>query len=197
MDVFALIKSFIYLISSCLLYPDLLLLAALTVWMIFYGGRFCAEWLDRKKLRSFRPEDLHEILGKDEFRLFFSGEVDKYVSTLKVMLAKDGKKEEADILYLMGKELASLHASLDLLKILIRIGPALGLIGTLIPMGTGLAGLGQGDISSLNSDLVIAFTTTVVGLSLGLFSYFLYMVKRRWTDEDARNIEYLTEVLTK
>jgi len=165
--------------------------------MIFYGGRFSAEWIERKRLRSFRPEDLHAILKKDEFRTFFSGEVNKYVSTLRAMLAKDGKKEETDILYLMGKELASLHASLDLLKILIRIGPALGLIGTLIPMGTGLARLGQGDISSLNSDLVIAFTTTVVGLSLGLFSYFLYMVKRRWTDEDARNIEYLTEVLTK
>lgn len=197
MDVFALIKSFIYLISCCLLYPDLLLLAGLTVWMVFYGGRFCAEWLERHKLKKFNPEHLREKIEAGEFRMFFSHDVNKYIECLRSRLNKTNAPEEADIVYLMQKELASLHASLDLVKILIRIGPALGLIGTLIPMGTGLAGLGQGDISSLNSELVIAFTTTVVGLALGLFSYFLYMVKRRWIDEDVRNVEYLTEILTK
>jgi biopolymer transport protein ExbB/TolQ len=197
MDVFALIKSFIYLISCCLLYPDLLLLAGLTVWMVFYGGRFCAEWLERHKLKKINPEHLRGKIDTGEFRMFFSHDVNKYIECLKSRLDKTNTTEDADVIYLMRKELASLHASLDLVKILIRIGPALGLIGTLIPMGTGLAGLGQGDISSLNSELVIAFTTTVVGLALGLFSYFLYMIKRRWIDEDARNVEYLTEILTK
>jgi hypothetical protein len=50
---------------------------------------------------------------------------------------------------------------------LIRIGPGGGLIGTLIPMSTGLAALSQGDMSKLSSELVLAFTTTVVGLAIG------------------------------
>ncbi len=77
----------------------------------------------------------------------------------------------------------------------IRIGPGLGLIGTLIPMGTGLAALGQGDMTKLSSDLVIAFTTTVVGLAVGIVAYFFYTVKRRWVEEDIKNIELATEII--
>ena len=87
-----------------------------------------------------------------------------------------------------------LWRSLDKLKMLIRIGPGLGLIGTLIPMGTGLASLSQGDLTRLSGDLVIAFTTTVVGLALGLVSYFFFTIQRRWVEEDVKNMELLCEV---
>ena len=78
---------------------------------------------------------------------------------------------------------------------IIRIGPSLGLIGTLIPMGAGLAALGQGDMTKLSSDLVITFTTTVVGLAVGIIAYFFYTIKRRWVEEDVKNIELATKVL--
>ena len=85
--------------------------------------------------------------------------------------------------------------SLDTIRMLVRIAPGLGLIGTLIPMGTGLAALGQGDITKLSSDLVIAFTTTVVGLALGICAYFFHTIKRRWIEHDIRMIEFITEAL--
>jgi len=84
---------------------------------------------------------------------------------------------------------------LDILKIMIRIGPGLGLIGTLIPMGTGLASLSQGDMSRLTADLVIAFTTTVVGLALGLAAYAFYTVRRRWLLDDLRVITLAAELM--
>jgi biopolymer transport protein ExbB/TolQ len=56
------------------------------------------------------------------------------------------------------------------------------LLGTLIPMGTGLASLGQGDLTKLSSDLVIAFTTTVVGLAAGTVAFCFYTVRRRWLE---------------
>ena len=65
-----------------------------------------------------------------------------------------------------------LWKSMDRLRILVRAAPSLGLIGTLIPMGTGLAALGQGDMTKLTTDLVIAFTTTVVGLAIGTAAFF-------------------------
>jgi biopolymer transport protein ExbB/TolQ len=78
---------------------------------------------------------------------------------------------------------------------IIRVGPSLGLIGTLIPMGTGLAALGQGDMTKLSSDLVIAFTTTVVGLAIGIVAYFFYTIRRRWVELDIKNMELATEIL--
>ena len=62
-------------------------------------------------------------------------------------------------------------------------------------MGTGLASLGQGDLTRLSGDLVIAFTTTVVGMALGLVSYCLFTVQRRWVEEDVKNMELAAEVL--
>ena len=46
----------------------------------------------------------------------------------------------------------------------IKLGPMLGLMGTLIPMGPALVGLAQGDISSMAYNMQVAFATTVVGL---------------------------------
>ena len=50
-------------------------------------------------------------------------------------------------------------------------------------------------MSQLSSDLVIAFTTTVVGLAVGITAFFFYTVKRRWVEEDLKNMELAMEVL--
>jgi biopolymer transport protein ExbB/TolQ len=63
-------------------------------------------------------------------------------------------------------------------------------------MGTGLATLGQFDMTKLSSDLVIAFITTVVGLAIGMAAFFLYTVKRRWVEGDIQNIQVAAEILT-
>jgi biopolymer transport protein ExbB/TolQ len=50
-------------------------------------------------------------------------------------------------------------------------------------------------MTKLSTDLVIAFTTTVVGLAVGITAYFFYTIKRRWIEEDIKNIELATEIL--
>ena len=64
-------------------------------------------------------------------------------------------------------------------------------------MGTGLAALGQGNMAQMTSSLIIAFSTTVVGLALGILAYFFTTVKGRWTRVDIRNIELITEAMTR
>ena len=96
---------------------------------------------------------------------------------------------------LLQEENLNLLKMVDRLKIIVRVGPSLGLMGTLIPMGTGLAAIGQGDMTRLSSDLVIAFTTTVVGLAIGIIAFVFYTVKRRWAQEDIKDMEILTEMI--
>ncbi len=57
-----------------------------------------------------------------------------------------------------------LEKRLSYTDIITRIGPTLGLMGTLIPMGPGLAALGSGDIVTLSNAIIVAFDTTVVGI---------------------------------
>ena len=63
--------------------------------------------------------------------------------------------------------LSSALEKLERSDIISRIGPTLGLMGTLIPMGPGLAALGTGDINILVQSLTVAFDTTIVGIGSG------------------------------
>ena len=90
----------------------------------------------------------------------------------------------------------ALAREVDKIRLIVRIGPSLGLMGTLIPMGTGLAGLTQGDMAQLSSSLILAFTTTVVGLALGITAHFFSVVKERWVTEDMRHVNLITEAMT-
>lgn len=72
--------------------------------------------------------------------------------------------------------------------ILTRVSPMLGLMGTLIPLGPGLAGLGKGDLSILTNSMTIAFDTTVLGLLAGIIGFILGRLRRRWYDEALRTL---------
>lgn len=63
-----------------------------------------------------------------------------------------------------------------------RIGPMLGLMGTLIPLGPGLAALGDGDLDTLGRAVMVAFDTTVLGLLVGIVGFVIGRFRRRWYD---------------
>lgn len=63
-----------------------------------------------------------------------------------------------------------------------RIAPMLGLMGTLIPLGPGLAALGEGELTILTTAMTVAFDTTVIGLLAGIMGFVLGRMRRRWYD---------------
>ncbi len=193
MDAGALLKTFIYLISSSLLYPVLLLLAALVLLIIAYAGSFFAEWLERARLQRCPAQELPDLLKSVQPSPVLSQRVNRYTRALRSAM-DPGSHGELAVENLLQDTTLKLWKSMDRLRILVRAAPSLGLIGTLIPMGTGLAALGQGDMTKLTTDLVIAFTTTVVGLAVGTAAFFFYTVRRRWIEEDIKNMEIATEL---
>lgn len=85
-------------------------------------------------------------------------------------------------------------AELGRYKLLIKFGPILGLMGTLIPMGPALAGLSTGDISSMAYNMQVAFATTVLGLFSGAVGFVLLQVKQRWFNSDLIYLDFLAEL---
>lgn len=73
--------------------------------------------------------------------------------------------------------------------LLARIGPMLGLMGTLIPLGPGLAGLGNGHLDVLAQAVTVAFNTTVMGLLVGIVGFLLGRLRRRWYDTAMAQLE--------
>jgi biopolymer transport protein ExbB/TolQ len=78
---------------------------------------------------------------------------------------------------------------LDGTRLLVRAAPALGLMGTLIPLAPGLEALGRGDISALAADLRTAFAATVIGLLVGTVAFALTLVRTRVYTEDLAALE--------
>ncbi|MFO8073837.1 MAG: MotA/TolQ/ExbB proton channel family protein [Polyangia bacterium] len=196
MDLGALIKSVIYVVSSSLLYPTLLLLSLLSIWILFHAGGFVAEWIERIRLRRPKTARLAAALRDEENPRGLSLRTRAFLVDLRRLLSGDHSPREALVAAHLDEAVARAYKSLDRVRLVTRIGPGLGLIGTLIPMGTGLAALGEGDLTRLSSDLVIAFTTTVVGLALGITSFFFYTLRKRWIDEDVRAMELAAELLS-
>ena len=192
MQITAILKTFIYLIASSLFLPVLLILACLSVWMMVYSGTFFRLWLERSRITKY-SETLPDKIISGRYQKCFPVPVVRVTQALEKL---KGANDPILVVNLLRDAEHKMWKSLDSLKMMIRIGPGLGLIGTLIPMGTGLASLGQGDLTQLSQDLVVAFTTTVVGMALGLLAYFYFTIQRRWVEQDIKNMELAAELLT-
>ena len=76
-----------------------------------------------------------------------------------------------------------------------KIGPMLGLMGTLIPLGPGIIALGQGDTFTLSNSLLIAFDTTVAGLVCALIALVICTIRKIWYRNDMSILETLMECI--
>jgi len=81
------------------------------------------------------------------------------------------------------KVLAIAKKRIDRADFITRLAPMLGLMGTLIPLGPGLAALGDGDVKILSTAMSVAFDTTVLGLLAGMTGFIISRLRKRWYDK--------------
>jgi biopolymer transport protein ExbB/TolQ len=101
--------------------------------------------------------------------------------------------EEAGIEHALADYELAVQRRLERTRILVRAGPALGLMGTLIPLAPGLAALGHGDVSTLATDLRTAFAATTIGLLVGTVAFALTLTRTRMYTEDLTALERATD----
>ena len=142
----------------------------------------------RTRLEGLTPEtvrDLESMLPKGSNSLS--------VRYLNEILAH--KDSPAHIRRLLADFETDADKDLSSSKTLTKLGPMLGLMGTLIPMGPALVGLSTGDISSMAYNMQVAFATTVVGLFSSAVGFMTQQVKNRWYMQDMTNLEFVAELL--
>lgn len=177
MNILAGLETFLYLVSSVLLYPVVVALVLLIFWVLLSFGGFLREWIDRRR-NHFSPLTNYLIVLKEAFRT-----------------ASDQRHLDITAELILQAEELKLVKSLDRIRFVIRTGPALGLMGTLIPMGISLSSLAQGDMPKMAGSMVTAFTTVVVGLACSVIAYLMALVKEKWVRADMRELECATELL--
>lgn len=204
MDIITYLQTILYTISSVLIYPVMILLISLLVMLIFTMGRFLGEYFERRKYHArqnvkelvdnINNSELHDIKERvDELGSGLPYHTRNYFIDMVRELKKHGNDTDMRVEYLLQSREQQMTKKLDKLRLFIRVGPSLGLMGTIIPMGDALAALSQGDTEKMSGSMIIAFSTTVIGLLIGIGAYFTSMLQNRWLNEDIKNIEFLTE----
>jgi biopolymer transport protein ExbB/TolQ len=84
---------------------------------------------------------------------------------------------------------------LERTRLLVRAGPALGLMGTLIPLSPALAGLANGNVGELTDNLRVAFSVTVLGLMVGAIAFGISLVRDRLYAQDLSDLEFVAASL--
>lgn len=84
---------------------------------------------------------------------------------------------------------------LERTRLLVRAGPALGLMGTLIPLSPALAGLAEGNVTELSSNLRLAFSITVLGLLIGVIAFGISLMRDRLYGHDLSDLEFVAATL--
>ena len=85
---------------------------------------------------------------------------------------------------------------LERTRMMVRFGPALGLMGTLIPLSPALEGLANGNVKLLSENLRVAFSVTVLGLLIGAVAFAVSLVRDRLYAQDLSDLEYVATTLT-
>lgn len=84
---------------------------------------------------------------------------------------------------------------LERTRMMVRFGPALGLMGTLIPLSPALDGLAKGNVKLLSENLRVAFSVTVLGLLIGAIAFAVSLVRDRLYAQDLSDLEYVATTL--
>ena len=176
-------------ISSSLLLPvTVLLLIGLACSLVSLGGFFADSFilmkerkLRRKIMESLRkggPVDIRRESG------LFCERVRKLEELGWDALECEKLISEWEGLY---------ERRLERSRFLAKVGPMLGLMGTLIPMGPALAGLASGDIASMAYNMQIAFATTVLGCCIAGISILVLSVRKHDYADEIACLQYVLD----
>lgn len=191
-----LISDILYWISTGLLVPVIVSLILLFIRSLILVGTFFGQYIT---LRKSAKQVRNALTGLNHENIVAATErLPKKSGTMVVAYAKkmiEARNSIPEVERLLAEYEIEADKDLGLSKMLSKLGPMLGLMGTLIPMGPALAGLASGDIDSMARNMQVAFATTVTGLVAAAIGFISQQVKQRWYQQDLANLEYLAQII--
>lgn len=188
------ITKLLYWLSTGLFIPLMIALLFFLIRSFFMIGGFYSLFVHRKKVRQSFSSFLGNFEAQENSQLpEFSLAKTTFGQYLIQLREKQNSPTQSEKL-IANFEL-NCQEELGKAKTLAKMGPMLGLMGTLIPMGPALVGLAKGDIASLAENMQVAFSTTVIGLLIGGIGFLLGQIQQYWYAEDLNDLQYIYELI--
>ena len=193
-------------VSQSLMIPVMLVLAAFVIYALINLGVLLAEYYKRRKTKFDFNGFIGQILSvKDQknseelVKVIEDGDIPQNHKKILLNLVKsnDVSHEFRESLALKMVEDEGMKAGKRLEKtdIIAKVSPAVGLMGTLIPLGPGLTALGAGNIQELANHLTTAFDAAILGMGAAAIAFTISKIRRRWYEEELSNLETMIDTL--
>lgn len=177
MNGIATLEQLLFQVSSALYVPVVLGCLFLLIYVPIQAGITLREACQRRR---------HLYAARERFKSLLAAEVEAHRHSPRTLDIRAQR--------LLQQEELALTRRFDRVRSIIRIGPALGLMGALIPTGISLAALAEGNILKLAENMATALPPAVAGLGAGVASYLLSLVRERWLQEDVREMACSAEL---
>lgn len=190
------ISKTLFWVSNSLLIPDILILLILFARSLLLLGSFYGQYMVKRRtdkalkdrIKNLTPEGIEDLklnLPERDSSLFT-----RYLRDLLNTPPSDAYSD-----FSISNFENEAEKDLSVSKLLSKMGPVLGLVGTLIAMSPALVGLSTGDISGMAYNMQVVFSTTVVGLVISSIGIITLQFKKRWYAKDINNLDYISRVL--
>lgn len=191
------ISDILFIISNGLLIPVIVLLLFLLVKAIILVLGFYTEWQKNRHLSAQLQNLVKNFNGDTIMKVDAILNVPDDSPVVKCL--RDMLLHKEDSIYCehsLADFQVDVQQQLSKNRLLIKFGPMLGLMGTLIPMGPALVGLATGDIASMAYNMQVAFATTVVGMLVAGVGLATLQVRQRFYARSLNALDFLFHKLT-
>lgn len=183
-------------IANSLLIPDVILLIVFfVVALVMAGGTYSQFMVRRRNARRF-DATIKDLTADslDELRALLPAKANSLFSAyLADILQNNDSEDYSD--YILTRFETEAAKDVNASRLLTKLGPVLGLIGTLISMSPALVGLSSGDISGMAYNMQVVFASTVVGLVISAVGLSTCQLKQRWVAADVNQLDRVCRVL--
>ena len=191
LSTFSSLTDVLHALAQALLVPDIILLLLFAGYALFCIGSVLMEYFtERRNFKVAMPEFLAALMAAEENTIPEVIRSSQLLNRQKsaLLTVYDYRTLPGDaLLALIRRTVNTEETHYNRItgrnNMAAKISPMLGLMGTLIPLGPGVAALGQADPTILSSSLLIAFDTTVAGLAVAAGCVAVGKIRSVWYND--------------
>ena len=195
------LNQIMHIISQSLMIPCYAFLLYFVVVAVIETGSLIGEMFSNKKIRHFKTKEfLSGLQVTHNVELYIANsslpvKLKKVLSEFLTLASADGVCQRIIAQNFLSEQEHLVAKRTEKTELISKMGPLLGLMGTLIPLGPGLLGLGKGDFNMLAQYLIISFDATILGVFAGSLTFTISKIRRRWYEQYLNDLDAILETI--
>lgn len=195
------LNQIMHIISQSLMIPCYAFLLYFVLISVIETGALIGEMFGEKKINQFKTKEfLSELQKSHNVELYLENsklppKLKRVVTEFQTLTLAEGACQRIIAQNLLCHQEYLASKKTEKTELISKMGPLLGLMGTLIPLGPGLVGLGKGDFNMLAQYLIVSFDATILGIFAGGLTFAVSKVRRRWYDRYLNDLDAILETI--